>query len=299
MVDLQRRQEADDGVPAAGVGAEAERDGQRSAGARHFGHFMQHRPALDRQGIELVARQGTQQQGREHEGRRSRRDPPGDAPRRAGQDDCRDQHHRAGARRHVDGPQRHGQALVGRPGDAQQQSRDRDHDGNEAQPFDEPPDQQGIDAAGEGAEPARGDRERRAQQHQPAMTEAIGGQGDRHAAQRRDQVHDRQQPAGLAEAGAELGADRRDRGRHLADMEGGHNAGRHQQPDQPPRRVRGAIRSGPRAATFSPATTSFHNMPIRTQPHRGARRRRASRRMGYTANAAHPSRRPTSCGSSG
>jgi len=67
MVDLQRRQEADDGIPAAGVGAEAERDGERSADARDFGHFMQHRPALDREGIELMARPGAQQQQSEHE----------------------------------------------------------------------------------------------------------------------------------------------------------------------------------------------------------------------------------------
>jgi hypothetical protein len=31
MVDLQGRQEADDGIPAARVGAEAERNGERSA----------------------------------------------------------------------------------------------------------------------------------------------------------------------------------------------------------------------------------------------------------------------------
>ena len=67
-LDLQGRQEADDGEPAAGVGAEAERDGERPAAARHLGHFMQHRPSLDRQGIELVARPGAQQQGHQHEG---------------------------------------------------------------------------------------------------------------------------------------------------------------------------------------------------------------------------------------
>ena len=197
---------------------------------------MQHRSSPDRQGIELVARQRAQQQCREHEGGGNRRDQPGDAPRRAGQDHRRDQHHRAGAGRHVDGPQRHGQALVGRPGDAQHESRDGDHDGNEAQPLEEPPDQQRVDAAGESAEPARGDRERRAEQHQPAVAETVGGQRDRHAAQRRDQVDHRQQPAGLAQAGAQLVADRRDRRRHLADMERGHDAGCDQQADQTPRR---------------------------------------------------------------
>ena len=59
-------------------------------------------------------------------------------------------------------------------GDAQHQGRDGDHDGNEAQPLEETSDQQGVDARGEGAEPACHDRERRAEQDQAAMAETVG-----------------------------------------------------------------------------------------------------------------------------
>ena len=78
--NLQGRQEADDGIPAARVGAEAERDGERTAGACHLSHLMQHRRSIDRQAIEFVAPQGAQQQGREHEGGSGRGDQPDDAP---------------------------------------------------------------------------------------------------------------------------------------------------------------------------------------------------------------------------
>ena len=48
---------------------------------------------------------------------------------------------------------------------------------------------------------------------------------------------DSSQPA-WRKAGAQFGADRRQGWRHLADMEGGNDAGRDQQADQSPRRAR-------------------------------------------------------------
>ena len=116
-LDLQGRQEADDGEPAAGIGAEAERDGERPAAA------SPPRPSRAAPAVAGPAAGSSSWRGRARSSsatsmRAEARggDQPGDAPRRAGQDDGRDQHHRAGAGRHVGRPQGHGQALVGAAG---------------------------------------------------------------------------------------------------------------------------------------------------------------------------------------
>src|SRR5262245_33423432 len=67
------------------------------------------------------------------------------------------------------------------------------------------------------------------------MAETVGAERDRHAACCCDQVDDREQPPSLAQAGAELVADRRDRRRHLADLERGDDACGDQQADDRPR----------------------------------------------------------------
>ena len=69
------------------------------------------------------------------------------------------------------------------------------------------------------------------------MADAIGRQRDRHAAQRRHQVDDRQQPARLFQRCAEILADRGEGGWRLADLEGCDHAGRDQQGGQRPRRT--------------------------------------------------------------
>ena len=66
-VDLQGGQEAHHGEPAARIGAEAERDGERPAAAGDFHHLVEHRPALHQlPGRASGAGQGAQQQGGEH-----------------------------------------------------------------------------------------------------------------------------------------------------------------------------------------------------------------------------------------
>src|SRR5829696_9591066 len=66
------------------------------------------------------------------------------------------------------------------------------------------------------------------------MAEAVDGEGDRHAADGGRQVDHCQQPAGLAQVRPQILEERRDRRRHLADMERRHHAGSDQQADQRP-----------------------------------------------------------------
>ena len=227
----------------------------RSAAGRDLRHLVQDRPAVGRLGIELAPRHGAQQQGHQHDQRGGRGHQPDRAPRCPRQDDGRDQHHRAGAGRHVGGPDRHGAVPVGELGDPQHQGRDRHRDDDEAQALEEAPDQQQVDAAGEGAEQAREAAQRGAEHDQAAMAEAVDGERDRHAADGRRHVDQRQQPAGLAEARAQRVPDRGDRRRHLADMGGGHHAGGHQQADQPPGRSRCAQYCT--RAVMAPSTMKF------------------------------------------
>src|SRR5262249_60050710 len=67
------------------------------------------------------------------------------------------------------------------------------------------------------------------------MAQAVGGEGDRHAADRGHEIDDRQQPSRLIEARSRLGANRGQGGRRLANMERSDHAGQHEQADQVPR----------------------------------------------------------------
>ena len=162
------------------------------------------------------------------------------APRRAGQDHGRDQHHRAGARRHVGRPRaswRGAGRAVRRCAAAGSGSRRRRQ--MKPSPSKTRADQQGVDAAGEGA--AR----RLATGRAPCRAGSAGDGRSRSAVSAIAMppsavirlTIDSSQPAWLRLAPSSARIDGSD-GRHLADMERGDHAGRDQQADQVPRRTR-------------------------------------------------------------
>ena len=126
------------------------------------------------------------------------------------------------------------QPVLG-PRNAQDQGRHRHRDDEKSQALEEAPDEQQADAAGQSAKQARQAAEASAEHDQAAMSEAVDGERDRHATQRGDEVHDRQQPTRLLQVGAEIQQEGGQGWWHLADMGGGDHAGTDQQPDQSPR----------------------------------------------------------------